>query len=205
MGLFNTFQAFNLMVSASLSVVGVLALGMVSPAIAEQACVRTTVGNIVCGTLVPQTTSQDTPIQPQQVEQNGFRFELQSCDRNGDTVECSLLITNVGQRSRDLKLYSSQARGTGRSPSRAISTSGEEFATTIYELGNDRTTSSWRVRNTLASGVPMRAKFTFNNVLPQTTQLALVDIGFGVLDTGTISTNFSGSTAQFRNVVIQSR
>jgi hypothetical protein len=144
-------------------------------------------------------------MQLQRVEKNGFRFELQRCVRNGDAVDCTLLITNTGQRTRDLKLYSSQASGTGRSPSRAISSSGEEFSTKIYELGNDKTTYSWRVRNTLASGVPMRAKFTFNDVTAQTTQLALVEIGFGVLDTGTISTNFSGSTAQFRNVVIQSR
>ncbi len=205
MGLFDTFQPFNLVISASLSVVGVLALGIVSPAISEQACVRITTGNVVCGTLVPRTASQDTSMQPQRVEKNGFRFELQRCVRNGDAVDCSLLITNIGQRTRDLKLYSSQASGTGRAPSRAISTSGEEFATTIYELGNDKTTYNWRVRNTLAPGVPMRAKFTFNDVTPQTTQLALVEIGFGVLDTGTISTNFSGSTAQFRNVVIHSR
>lgn len=205
MGRFDTLQPFKLVVSASLSVVGLLALDVVSPAIAEQACVRTTAGNVVCGTLVPRTTSQDTPMQPQRVEKNGFRFELQECVRNGDAVDCTLLITNAGQRTRDLKLYSSQASGTGRSPSRAISTSGEEFSTTIYELGNDKTTYSWRVRNTLASGVPMRAKFTFNDVTAQTTQLALVEVGFGIVDTGTISTNFSGSTAQFRNVVIQSR
>lgn len=205
MGLLDTLQLFNFVVPASLSITGVLALGMVSSAIAEQACVRTTAGNVVCGTLVPRTAGQDTAMQPQRAEKNGFRFELQRCVRNGDAVECSLLITNIGQKTRDLKLYSSQASGTGRSPSRAISTSGEEFSTTIYELGNDKTTYSWRVRNTLASGVPMRAKFTFNDVTPPTTQLALVEIGFGVLDTGTISTNFSGSTAQFRNVVIQSR
>lgn len=205
MGRFDTLQLFNLVVPASLSITGVLALGIVSPAIAEQACVRTSAGNVVCGTLVPRTTSQNPPMQPQRVEKNGFRFELQKCVRNGDAVDCNLLITNIGQKTRDLKLYSSQANGTGRSPSRAISSSGEEFSTKIYELGNDKTTYSWRVRNTLASGVPMRAKFTFNNVTAQTTQLALVEIGFGVLDTGTISTNFSGSTAQFRNVVIQSR
>lgn len=205
MGRFDTLQPFSLVVSASLSVLGVLAMSIVSPAIAEQACIRTTAGNVVCGTLVPRATSQDASMQLQRVEKNGFRFELQQCVRNGDAVDCNLLVTNIGQRTRDLKLYSSQASGTGRSPSRAISTSGEEFSTTIYELGNDKTTYSWRVRNTLASGVPMRAKFTFNDVTPQTTQLALVEIGFGVLDTGTISTNFSGSTAQFRNVVIRSR
>ncbi len=205
MRLFDTLQPFKLVVSASLSILGLLALDAGSPAIAEQACVRTTADNVVCGTLIPQTASQDIPMQPQQVERNGFRFELQRCVRNENAVDCSLLITNVGQITRDLKLYSSQASGTGRSPSRAISTSGEEFSTTIYELGNDKTTYSWRVRNTLVSDVPMRAKFTFNDVLPQTTQLTLVEIGFGVLDTGTISTNFSGSTAQFRNVVIESR
>lgn len=205
MGRFDTLQPFNLVVLASLSVVGVLALDIVSPAISEQVCVRTTAGNVVCGTLVPRATSQDASVQPQRVEKNGFRFELQQCVRNGDVVDCNLIITNTGQKTRDLKLYSSQASGTGRSPSRAISTSGEEFSTTIYELGNDKTTYSWRVRNTLASSVPMKAKFTFNDVTPQTTQLALVEIGFGVLDTGTISTNFSGSTAQFRNVVIRSR
>lgn len=195
-------RPFNLIVTATLSTLGVLILNIFVPAIAEQACVRTNSGNVVCGTLVTPT-GQNSSMQPQRVEKNGFRFELQRCVRNGDTVDCSLLITNLGQRTRDLKLYSSQASGTGRSPSRAISTSGKEFLTSIYELGNDKTTYSWRVRNTLASGVPMKAKFTFNDVPSQTTQLALVEVGFGVLDTGTISTNFSGSSAQFRNVIIQ--
>ncbi|MFB2937558.1 hypothetical protein ACE1B6_20105 [Aerosakkonemataceae cyanobacterium BLCC-F154] len=200
-----TWHPSNLIIVTNLSLTGLLTFSIVSSAIAEQACVRTTTGNVICGTIMPQSASQDSSIQRQRVEKNGLRFELQNCVRNGDAVDCNLIITNIGQKNRDLKLYSSQASGTGRSPSRAISNSGDEFSTTIYELGNERTTSSWRVRKTLVPDVPMKAKFTFNDVTSQTNQLALIEIGFGVLDPGTISTNFSGSTAQFRNVVIQSR
>ncbi len=157
---------------------------------------------IIGNSLITKANSQDTSLQSQQVEINQLKFQLKNCMRNGNNVDCNFLITNHG-KDRDLKLYSSEASG-GRSPSRAIATSGEEFATTIYQLGNQSTTSSWKVRNTLVSGIPLQAKFTFNNVDPQITELALIQIGFGIVDTDTISTNFFGATAQFRNITIQS-
>jgi hypothetical protein len=186
------------------SMVGALALGSAAPAIAEEVCIRTTAGEVACGQLVPGSSSQSTSTQAQRVESYGFRFDLQNCTRNGNAVDCTLLITNTQNRDRELKLYSSQASGTGRAPSRAISTMGEEFSTRSYHLGNANSDGRWwKVSNNLVSGVPMRSSFTFEDVPYQTDQLAIVEIGFYPND-GSYR-QVPGLTAQFRNVAIQPR
>ena len=184
---------------ASISLGGLLALGFAAPAVAEEVCVRTAAGNVVCGTLVNHSAA---PSQPQRVEAHGFRFDLQSCTRNDSGgVNCAVLITNLQNRDRELKLYSSEARGTGRAPSRAISPLGEEFVTRTYNLGNASSDGRWwKVTNTLVSGVPMQSQFTFETVGPQTNDLVLVEIGFYPND-GSYN-QVPGITAQFRNVAI---
>lgn len=185
---------------ASLTLSGVfVSVGLAMAAKAEEACVRTTAGEVVCGTLVANPPS---PSQPQRVEAHGFRFDLQSCTRNDSGgVNCALLITNLQNRDRELKLYSSEASGTGRAPSRAMSPLGEEFITRTYNLGNASSDGLWwKVANTLVSGIPMQAQFTFEAVGPQTTELALVEIGFYPND-GSYN-QVAGITAQFRNVAI---
>lgn len=186
------------------SIAGILTLGLVAPAIAEEICIRTATGEVACGQPVPGPDSQSNSAQPQRVESYGFRFDLQSCIRSDNAVDCTLLITNIQNRDRELKLYSSEASGTGRAPSRAISTMGEEFVTRRYHLGNANSEGLWwKVSNTLVSGVPMRSSFTFEDVPAQTDQLAIVEIGFFPND-GSYR-QVPGLTAQFRNVAIQPR
>jgi hypothetical protein len=117
-----------------------------------------------------------------------------------------LLITNTQQRDMNLELYSSQATGMGGiSRSRAISTLGEEFATINYQLGNsDSQGLWWKISNTLVSGIPMRANFSFEDVTSQNNQFALIEIGFNTTESNRTYREV-GPTIQFRNVSIQSR
>jgi hypothetical protein len=199
------FQKRNqTLVVLSTAMAGSLALGFSTPAIAEEVCIRTATGDVACGQLVPGPGSQSNAMQPQRVESYGFRFDLQNCTRNDNAVDCTLLITNIQNRDRELKLYSSEASGTGRAPSRAISTMGEEFTTRRYHLGNANSDGRWwKVSNNLVSGVPMRSSFTFEDVPSQTDQLAILEIGFYPND-GSYR-QVPGLTAQFRNVAIQPR
>mgnify|MGYP000367029689 CR=1 FL=1 len=147
------------------------------PAIAEQACVRTSAGQSVCGELLPKERGNVT----QKIEATGFIFELQGCRRSGDDVSCNILITNVGDSDTICALSNS---------SRIISTSGEEFEANKVQVGSG---SSRLIR-----GIPVKAVLSFRNTPSRVSNLAVLEVSY---EYPPISNR--ERSIQFRNVAIQ--
>jgi hypothetical protein len=111
-----------------------------------------------------QTSQQEKPT-AQVVEDNDFKFQLQSCQRAGKKVTCSLLITNLANRDRPLRLNNN---------SRSFDFSGNEYFAYRAQIGKDRGTGT---RTKLLTGIPIKASVSFE--LPQSaTQLAAIEIAY---------------------------
>lgn len=200
MELSNIFKPVNLILYAGLSIVGVVAFDMLSPALGQQACVENNAGDIVCGTLVQENAGQNNVMSSQRVETNGFRFELQGCVRRTDnTVNCDVLITNIGdQTNSTLEINGGSTHWSWGTRSRSVSSSGDVIFVDATQLGSNPRRNS--ISNTFVSGVPVRFRFIFDNMPPETTQLSLLEIGFKFYNS-----RWFDSSAQFRDVSIQSR
>jgi curli biogenesis system outer membrane secretion channel CsgG len=108
--------------------------------------------------------------QSQQQQVNGYLFELKRCTLGGSSVECDLLITN-NKEDRQLIIYSRPYSGV----SRLIDPNGNEYiAADEVLLGSSRGFSS--SRSILASGIPTRAKVSFEKVSPDIELARLVEI-----------------------------
>ena len=181
---------------------GFVPFGFISTAVAQQTCVRTNSGAVVCGELVTtedlQRNSENSVTSPI-VEENGFRFQFQNCLRDGSDVSCSLLITKIEDRVRDnngqFRLYAG-AWSSGNS--RVVTTSGEEFRSTTVQLGEE---TGIQPTTSLIYAVPLRAVINFE--LPrQANELALLEISYAFFPEGE---GRQDRTTQLRNISIQSK
>ncbi len=134
-------------------------------------------------TKLAQRLKQETPKAQQTVEDNGFKFELQNCQRATQRVTCSFLITNIEQQDRDLTLWVNAS-----SNSRIFDSSGNEYIAKEAQLGRDRSTFGATTR--LIRSIPAKASVSFD--LPQElTKLAVLEVGYDI-----------GRKLQFRDVSI---
>lgn len=123
------------------------------------------------------------------VEDNNFRFKLNSCSRRGKAVSCSLLITNL-DKDRELRLWS----GSNNSP-RIMDREGNEYLPKKVDLGSKTTGNATNYVGTkLMQGIPIKAAFHYD--VPQNiSKLAILEVNYVL----------SGSTpnkAEFRDVSI---
>jgi TolB-like protein len=130
---------------------------------------------------VPPTPVPGPPTKAQQrVEAKDFIFDLQGCKLAGQTVTCSLSITNKG-KDRELIINPRQV-------TRIFTDSGDEYQSKEVKLSNKQGT--W-VRSLLVSGIPTKSGFTFEEVSAQGSMLALLEIDCG---------SEGDFTVQFRNI-----
>jgi TolB-like protein len=119
-----------------------------------------------------------------QREENGFLFDLRGCKIGGTTLDCDFLITSRGE-DRDLSLYFSCD-----SVSRFIDESGNEYVASSGFLATDR---GCAVRSRLVSGIPVKARLSFEHVRPEIQEAKLLELH------GYASGSF---VVQFRDVAI---
>ncbi|MFQ6114797.1 MAG: FlgO family outer membrane protein [bacterium] len=119
----------------------------------------------------------------QKVEANDFTFELKEVKMSGTNLTFKLLITNSGQ-DRDLTLYSS---------SRIFDDAGNEYKAQQVRLGNKERSPS--VSNQLVSGIPTKAKLSFEKISAQANKIALLEISCW-------SSGAPSFKVQFRNIPI---
>lgn len=120
-------------------------------------------------------------------------FELQGCQKSDDTLRCTLLITNMGDSDRALRINANYPYGT---QSRVISASGEEFIAEQVQFGQDRNNY---VEKQMIRGVPVKAVLSFK-VSSKVSSLAVLEVGYGFYNPDRVN-----KTIQFRNIAIQSR
>jgi TolB-like protein len=134
----------------------------------------------------PEPNNLPTPAsKPRQVIEAGFVFDLKGCKLLGTTMDCDFLITNRGD-DRDLTLFF-----TINTPSRVIDDAGNEYQSSGGFLA---TSKGGEPGSRLVSGIPVRARASFEHVRPEVHQAALLELS-GV-------SNAAQLIVQFRNVPI---
>jgi hypothetical protein len=101
---------------------------------------------------------------PQLAESNDFVFELQGCQRSGQTVECHLRIANRGS-DRSLHLYQG---------SRIFDERGNQYGPFRGEIANATgglPYSSSRLGQTLIHNVPVHASLSFAGFSPEASRI----------------------------------
>jgi hypothetical protein len=132
------------------------------------------------------SVSPDKPkVKGKVVKEKFFTFNLEQCRISGSTVACDLQITNEESEDRQLRfetsvLYDDQGNEAKDSDNRIANKLGRE-------------------RVQLLSGVPVRARVTFNRVSPQAQEIKLLKLSFETIERGFVSVVFNVS---FRNVPI---
>ncbi len=142
------------------------------------------IGSVPGPTVLSQPTSTSAPAKlaksMMKIEAKNFTFELQECKLSGGILTFLFLITN-NENDRGLQI----------SDARIIDDSGNETDASWYQLGNY--SYGYWARNTLASGIPMKAIITFENIPDNINLIALLEL-YG---------DSSGSfKLQFRNIPI---
>ncbi len=126
---------------------------------------------------IPEKPKEKPSVSLPKVEANNFTFEAKGCKMSGTSVACKVLITNNGQ-DREFDLH-----GRSGSRSRMFDDFGNEYITSQVQLANKVGTQSTG-NLLLVSGIPTKAKLSFEKVSRQTSRVVLLDIGCWSKDTG---------------------
>jgi len=103
-----------------------------------------------------------------QREENGFVFDLRSCKLGGTTLECDFLITNR-KEDRDLTIEFANPPFI----SRFIDDSGNEYHASSGFLA---TSAGYKGYSRLVSGVPVKARVSFEHVRPELQEAKLLEL-----------------------------
>lgn len=86
-----------------------------------------------------------------------LQFELQSCQRSSDIVNCSFLLTKTADMEPGREY---QIRGDASSPSRAITPDGEQYITQTVQIGDNKEKGRLWVKPIV--GVPIKIQMSFD-------------------------------------------
>jgi len=126
----------------------------------------------------------------QSLRAGDFIIEPQSCSLSGTKVNCRLLVTYSGERSRrDASAPPGGGGGNGRFlifaehgqlSTRIFDKAGNEYHASAVRLGTQGMGggfgSTW-TDNTLVEGVPMNAWLVFENIAPTTSEITALVVG----------------------------
>ena len=122
---------------------------------------------------------QSKPVMQQQHAGN-LLFELKGCSLTGKLVKCELLVTNSGE-DVDASVFAVSVR--------LFDDEGNEYQAQEVLLGGSKGSGRFEAARTrLASGIPVRARLTFDGISPETQRATLLEL------------HTNQSTIQFRNV-----
>jgi TolB-like protein len=107
------------------------------------------------------------------VEEKAFLFEIQSCKLFGQTITCSLLVTNKGN-DRELHI-NAECDACYDLNTRIFDDSGNEYRWSDLQIGNKR--GDKQVKNLLVSGIPTKMVISFARVPERLNRVSLLDIG----------------------------
>ncbi|HSS47767.1 MAG TPA: FlgO family outer membrane protein [Thermoanaerobaculia bacterium] len=124
---------------------------------------------------------QPPPKKPvlQQQRAGNLLFELKGCSLSGKLVQCDFLITNGGE-DVNAELFAHY--------SRLIDGDGNEYHGERVILGSS---SGIEASTRLATGIPVRARLSFDGIPPETQQAKLLELA---------PAPTTASTIQFRNI-----
>jgi TolB-like protein len=135
-------------------------------------------------TPAPRSEASETGPKGMQQQWGDITFELKQCSLSGALAVCELLITNKGE-DHHLHLSAPDIR--------MIDEGGSEYHARAVSIGGQR--NDLGASTTITSGVPVRARLTFEGVSPEARRAALIELKGGNRN------GFSpGGSIQFRNV-----
>ncbi len=136
---------------------------------------------ILATSSLPATPNSASPSPPpiREIEQAGFRFQLQACTFDGADAVCHIVVTNESSADRELTLFNSDR---GRVPgwrtvpglTRLIDASGNEFFSSEESILGSMRGLAPSAR--LASKVPMALTLVFPGLPSTSKQASLIEI-----------------------------
>lgn len=134
------------------------------------------------------------------VEDNNFRFKLNSCLRRGTTVSCSVLITNLDE-GREVEISSRTDSWNKIVPPRIIDNEGNEYVPEKIDLGSSKASENkipTSAEIKLIQGIPTKA--TFHYEVPQNiSKLAILEVNYYLESEKRVRPTYK---AEFRDVAI---
>lgn len=120
------------------------------------------------------------------VEDNNFRFQIQSCLRKGSTVNCGVLITNLDSEDRKIAFFTTEEPYDFKiTPPRIIDIEGNEYSPETIQIGSDKAFGGGlykRIDKRLIRGIPTKVNLNFS-VPPTVSKLAVIEVNY-LLDVG---------------------
>ena len=119
----------------------------------------------------PEPASRPKPVLQQQ-RAGSVLFELKGCSLAGKLVKCEFLVTNSGEDS-DLSL-------TVEDSARLFDDEGNEYHAQEAVLGSSKSNGRYfPARTRLTSGIPVRARLSFDSIPPETQRAILLELRIG--------------------------
>ncbi len=179
---FSRVSKFNAFMT--LCTLGLTTVSLPVMAAPQEACVKTSAGDVVCGTPVPKPPKSNQPGNDEtidtQVHGEGITLELKSCVKGArNTVSCTLVLRSP--QDQNFTLYTARY-------SKLVDSAGNEYNSDKVKVGN-RTGESLTLP--MAKGATYRAIFNFVDVPASLSQAVLLQIGGNY-----------GHLMKFRNVPI---
>ncbi len=186
---FFSSRVSKLSVLTTFCTLSISALSLPGAAVAQEACVRTSAGNVVCGTLVPKSsstqnrTSSSSTIETQVDTERGVKWELQSCMRKPrNVVSCTFLLSIKQDYQYGISL---------RNGSRLVDSSGNSYPASGLQVANTSAGVDQFVWN-MAQGARYPTIIEFTDVPDSLSQVVLLEI----------TPTWSSNHVRFRNVPI---
>jgi hypothetical protein len=163
----------------TLCTLGLTTVSLPVMAAPQEACVRTSSGDVVCGTSVPKpsrATQADNDTTTASETQGAVTWELKSCARSAkNVINCTVVITS--QIDYNNGLYAAPY-------TKLVDGSGNEYFADKVQVG--KKVDQKAVSFFMAKGASYRAIFSFTNVPSSVSQAVL----FQISGSGSVYVNF---------------
>jgi len=139
------------------------------------------------GSGAPPVAAVLRPTKPTPIEAKKFIFDLQSCELSGQTINCLLLVMNLGP---DRAIAISKE-------TRLVDDQGNEYPPAEVAIANENMNlyNNWHIKKLLINRLPTKVRLTFNGVLPEATGIASLKLA--------CSTDDDRLPVDFRNVSLE--
>jgi hypothetical protein len=175
---FFSFRVSKLNVLMTLGALGLTTFSFPMTAVAQETCVRTSDGNVVCGTPVAKPRANSSSEQRKLI--NSYVFVLKGCKRFNTSIKCNFLITRDGAEENF---------GIKAPEVTIVDSVGKSYLGSSVEMGGKRGNS---VFLKISSGINYVADITFDDLPENITQVPVLKLF--------VFANNGGNNIEFRNV-----
>ncbi len=163
----------------TLCTLGLTTVSLPVMAAPQEACVKTSAGDVVCGTPVQKPPKPNQPGNDEIIAsqtQFGVTWDLKSCIRNAkNIVNCTVVLT--AEADTNTGLFAAPW-------TKLVDSSGNEYFADKVQVG--KKVDQKEVAFSMAKGASYRAVFSFTNVPNSVSQVVL----FQISAKGSVHTNF---------------